>query len=254
MATYCSTFIKNFSDLTQPLLELTKKNTGFRWTAQHEKSFNDVKSALISSTYMSYFDKPRKRNWLPMLLLWTICNFIATWRQSWRVKTGSLYQQSPDRFRKKIFADGTWSPGYRVGHRASSLILVRWEIHPHNRLQTGRDDSQQSCFITARPHWTLVLVYTGLWIWNQICKGNWQPLRLSFATYQWAYCKHKSFGPSCWWICQLFGKPRCAEINDISRNSRRDQEWPHTTLRMLATVIGTNDWPTVSHATTNLLT
>ena len=59
MATYCSKFIQNFSDLTQPLRELTKKNTTFQWKTKHEKAFNAVKSALTSTTVMSYFDKSK---------------------------------------------------------------------------------------------------------------------------------------------------------------------------------------------------
>ena len=47
----------NFSDLTQPLQDLSKKNAIFRWTLQHAKSFQAVKSALESSTIMAYFDQ-----------------------------------------------------------------------------------------------------------------------------------------------------------------------------------------------------
>ena len=57
MATYCAKFIPNFSDLTEPLRELTTKNTPFRWTSRHAKAFNDVKTALTSQTVMAYFDK-----------------------------------------------------------------------------------------------------------------------------------------------------------------------------------------------------
>ena len=51
--------MKNFSDLTQPLRELTKKKTIFRWLDCHEQAFNAVMSALISSTVLSYFDKTK---------------------------------------------------------------------------------------------------------------------------------------------------------------------------------------------------
>ena len=59
MATYCSKFIQNFSDLTQPLRELIKRNTTFKWKAKHETAFNALKSALTSTTVMSYFDKSK---------------------------------------------------------------------------------------------------------------------------------------------------------------------------------------------------
>ena len=57
LATYCSKFIHNFSDLSQPLRELTKKNMSFKWTSEHQKSFQAIKSALTSTTVMAYFDK-----------------------------------------------------------------------------------------------------------------------------------------------------------------------------------------------------
>ena len=56
MATYCAKFIPNFSDITMPLRELTKKNTPFQWTEQHCKSFQEIKDVLTSNTVMAYFD------------------------------------------------------------------------------------------------------------------------------------------------------------------------------------------------------
>ena len=60
MATYCAKFIQNFSDLTKPLRDLTKKNASFVWTAQHEAAFNKVKEALTSDTVMAYFDSQKQ--------------------------------------------------------------------------------------------------------------------------------------------------------------------------------------------------
>ena len=56
MATYCSKFIANFSDITQPLRELTRKDAKFHWAKDHERAFNAVKATLTSDTVMSYFD------------------------------------------------------------------------------------------------------------------------------------------------------------------------------------------------------
>ena len=60
MATYCAKFIPNFSDLTEPLRELTKKNVPFKWSSRHAQSFNAVKAALMSETVMAYFDKTKQ--------------------------------------------------------------------------------------------------------------------------------------------------------------------------------------------------
>ncbi|CAB3996481.1 Transposon Ty3-G Gag-Pol poly [Paramuricea clavata] len=60
MVTYCAKFIPNFSDLTEPLRELTRKNVPFCWTSRHAKSFNAVKAALTSATVMAYFDQTKE--------------------------------------------------------------------------------------------------------------------------------------------------------------------------------------------------
>ncbi|CAB4001197.1 PREDICTED: uncharacterized protein K02A2.6-like, partial [Paramuricea clavata] len=60
MVTYCAKFIPNFSDLTEPLRELTRKNVRFCWTSRHAKSFNAVKAALTSATVMAYFDQTKE--------------------------------------------------------------------------------------------------------------------------------------------------------------------------------------------------
>ena len=56
MATYCSRFNANFSDITQPLRELTRKDAKFHWTKDHVRAFNAVKATLTSDTVMFYFD------------------------------------------------------------------------------------------------------------------------------------------------------------------------------------------------------
>ena len=57
LETYCSKCIHNFSDFSQPLRELPKKNMSFKWTSEHQKPFQAIKSALTSTTFMAYFDK-----------------------------------------------------------------------------------------------------------------------------------------------------------------------------------------------------
>jgi hypothetical protein len=54
MVTYCAKFIPNFSDLTEPLRELTRKNVPFFWT-----SIGMLKP-LTSATVMAYFDQTKE--------------------------------------------------------------------------------------------------------------------------------------------------------------------------------------------------
>jgi len=60
IATYCAKFILNFSDVSQPLHELTRKDSLFRWKEKHETSFKRIKQLLSSDTVVAYFDQTKK--------------------------------------------------------------------------------------------------------------------------------------------------------------------------------------------------
>jgi hypothetical protein len=60
MVTYCAKFIPNFSDITMPLRELTKKNNRFVWGDQQQRAFEKIKELLTSNTVMAYFDKNKQ--------------------------------------------------------------------------------------------------------------------------------------------------------------------------------------------------
>ena len=53
---YCSRFINNYTTLTAPLFELTKKHNRFEWTDRCQQAFDQIKEALSSDTVMGYFD------------------------------------------------------------------------------------------------------------------------------------------------------------------------------------------------------
>ncbi len=60
MATYCAKFIPSFSDISQPLRELTKKDVWFIWTKGHGQAFDKIKRLLTSNTIMAYFDQQKE--------------------------------------------------------------------------------------------------------------------------------------------------------------------------------------------------
>ena len=60
MATYCTKFIPSFSDISQPLHELTKKDVQFVWTKVHGQAFDKIKRLLTSQTIMAYFDQQKE--------------------------------------------------------------------------------------------------------------------------------------------------------------------------------------------------
>ena len=57
MANYYAKFIPNFSSITKPLRDLTKKDVQFQWQQKHIKALNKIKDLLTSDTIMAYFDK-----------------------------------------------------------------------------------------------------------------------------------------------------------------------------------------------------
>ena len=88
MAMYCSKFIKNFSDLTQPLHELIKRNTLFRC---HEQTFNAVKSMLISSPVLLYFDKTKTTELVTDASLFGLSAILSQCRDSKTDRTSVAY-------------------------------------------------------------------------------------------------------------------------------------------------------------------
>ena len=57
MTQYVSRFIPNYATTTEPLRNLTKKDTDWKWTEQEIKAFEDLKGALSNTPVMSYFDQ-----------------------------------------------------------------------------------------------------------------------------------------------------------------------------------------------------
>lgn len=56
MLTYVSRFIKNFSDKTEPLRSLLKKENEFIWDEDKEKAFVDLKETLTTNPVLQFFD------------------------------------------------------------------------------------------------------------------------------------------------------------------------------------------------------
>lgn len=62
MVNYVGKFIKNQSQLTEPLRKLIHKETAWHWEAEHEKAVADIKEALKSLPVLAYYNvnKPVK--------------------------------------------------------------------------------------------------------------------------------------------------------------------------------------------------
>ena len=60
MITYCSKFIPNFTEITYPLRTLIKQRVPWKWTKAHQEAFEQLKSLLISSVTLAYYNPKAK--------------------------------------------------------------------------------------------------------------------------------------------------------------------------------------------------
>lgn len=63
LASYFRKFIRNFAAIARPLTDLTQKNFSWQWGAEQEKSFCDLKEALVQRPLLGIYD-PRKITFL----------------------------------------------------------------------------------------------------------------------------------------------------------------------------------------------
>ena len=56
MAQFSARFIKNFVTLTEPLRDLTKQTSEWRWGEKEASAFQRVKDSLEESATTAYFD------------------------------------------------------------------------------------------------------------------------------------------------------------------------------------------------------
>jgi nucleoside permease NupC len=53
LASYYRRFVKDFSQIVRPMVQLTKKGVDFIWSDVCKQSFEEIKSILISAPVMS---------------------------------------------------------------------------------------------------------------------------------------------------------------------------------------------------------
>lgn len=56
LTNYVSRFIEDYATVTEPLRQLTRKDTPFSWTSECQNALNELKTRLTSETVMSYYD------------------------------------------------------------------------------------------------------------------------------------------------------------------------------------------------------
>ncbi|XP_070579203.1 uncharacterized protein [Ptychodera flava] len=56
MANYCGRFIPNLATISEPLRELTKKDTPWQWGKHQRQALKQIKEEITSNCEMAYFD------------------------------------------------------------------------------------------------------------------------------------------------------------------------------------------------------
>ena len=54
-ALFSSKFIPDFATITQPLWELTRDRTKWKWTKEEQRAFDEVKRRLTKAPVMAYY-------------------------------------------------------------------------------------------------------------------------------------------------------------------------------------------------------
>ncbi|GES97129.1 retroviral-like aspartic protease 1 [Rhizophagus clarus] len=56
LCSYYRRFVKGFSKIAKPLIELTKKEVDFKWSDEYQKSFNELKKILVKNPILAHPD------------------------------------------------------------------------------------------------------------------------------------------------------------------------------------------------------
>ena len=59
LASFYRRFVKDFSIIVAPLIEIVKKSVGFKWNDEHDKAFNLLKDKLCSMPVLALLDFTR---------------------------------------------------------------------------------------------------------------------------------------------------------------------------------------------------
>lgn len=139
-ANYYRRFIKNFSIITYPLTSLLKKRVDFVWSENCEKSFQEIKTKLISTPILSYPDFTKQ--------------FKVTVDAS-HLGCGAVISQDQDGSDKPIsFISRTFKNGEK-----NKAIIEKELIAIHFALQTFRPYLYGQKFIVYSDHKPLVYLF-----------------------------------------------------------------------------------------------
>ena len=145
-ANYYRKFIKEYSKITAPLTEITKKEVGFRWNQEHQDAFDRIKQIFLEAPVLAMYD-PRKKT---------------------RVETDAsdyalgciLTQQGEDGKWRPVFYHSRKFSGAELNYDVHDKELLgvidafeQWEVHlvglPH-QIEVYTDHQNLTSFMTTK--------------------------------------------------------------------------------------------------------
>lgn len=141
MGSYYRRFISGFSQIVKPMVDLTRKDSKFKWTNECEQALNNLKKALIGADVMAY---PRNKG---TYILDTDASDYAI---------GAVLSQEQDG-QEKVISYGSHMLGksernYCVTDK--ELLAVRFFIEYYKQYLLGRE------FIVRTDHQALVWLFS----------------------------------------------------------------------------------------------
>ena len=239
MATYCAKFMPSFSDISQPLHELTKKDVRFIWTKVYGQAFDKIKRLLTSKKIMAYLDQQKETE------LITDASPVGL--------SAILFQKTPGLNNRKVVAYASRSLSdveSRYSQKEKEALAIVWAIERlHLYLNGGHFILYTDCkpvqLIFGNPkskpparieRWNLRLQGYDFSVVHT--KGNQNPSDfLSRHPHSSEPKKQETMAENYTNFLSGHAVPKAMTLSEIQKATRADQ-----TLQQLAKMICTNQW------------
>ncbi|USP73296.1 Reverse Transcriptase [Curvularia clavata] len=128
LANYYRKFIKDYSKITAPLTEITKKEVGFRWKQEQQKAFDKLKQTFLEAPVLEMYDPQR-----PTRLETDASDYALG---------AVLSQQCPD---------GKWRPVFYHSRKFDEAEL-NYDVHDKELLGVVDAFEQWEVYLLGLPH------------------------------------------------------------------------------------------------------
>ncbi|KAK1909008.1 hypothetical protein P3342_011085 [Pyrenophora teres f. teres] len=127
-ANFYRKFIRNYSRITAPLTEITKKDVGFKWEKEHQEAFERLKQVFLEAPVLEMYDPRRKTR-------------VETDASDYAL--GAVLSQQSE--------DGKWRPVFYHSRKFSGAEL-NYDVHDKELLGVVDAFEQWEVYLLGLPH------------------------------------------------------------------------------------------------------